>query len=274
LNDFLDSHKNCEAEIIFIQSKTSASFDSKEVGNFCFAVNDFITERQTLAWSAGAVDKISLFNELVSRISELKENPSCYLYYVSLGKNENDKNVKARLESGIENIVAENIFSDVHAGLIDANSIINRYKKIGQSIEKSFEFSNRITLPVIKNVKESYIGLIDTQSIISLMTDDNDQILNVFYDNVRDYQGTNKVNTEIAETLTSDDSKDSFAILNNGITIVAEKLKTSRDTFSISNYQIINGCQTSHVLFENKDNLDSTVQVPIKLIISEDEVLT
>jgi hypothetical protein len=273
LNDYLDQNKNCESEVIFIQSKTSAKFSSKEVGNFGFAVKDFIAEEQTLSWSDNAIEKIKLFNNLVERISELKENPKCTLYYISLGRNENDKNVLALVKSSIINIKEENIFSKVQMDLIDSNLLISKYKKIGQSIEKSFEFQNRVTLPVINNVKEAYLGIVDTKSIIELMTDENGEMLNVFYDNIRDYQGNNKVNNEITETLKSD-FKDSFAILNNGITIVAENISTSRDKITISNYQIINGCQTSHVLFENKESLDDTVKVPIKLIISEDEGLT
>jgi hypothetical protein len=140
--------------------------------------------------------------------------------------------------------------------------------------EKSFTFSNRVTLPIIENVKEAYIGIVDTKSIIELMTDEKGNLLkNIFYDNVRDYQGGNKVNSEISDTLNSN-YKDSFSIMNNGITIVAESLTPSRDTFTITNYQIINGCQTSHVLFENKETLDESVKVSIKLIITDDEDVT
>lgn len=274
LTDFLDHHKQCEAEIVFVQSKTSAKFDSKEVGGFGFAVNDFISVKQTLKWSKSAKEKIKLFNYFVERISELKDSPTCHLYYVSLGRNENDENVTARFNNDKENLEKENLFSSVHIELVDANDIINKYKKIGQSIDKTFEFPDRVTLPLIKNVKEAYLGFVDTQSIIDLMMNEEGEMLNVFYDNVRDYQGTNKVNNEIAETLISETSKDSFAILNNGITIVAERLKPSRDSVTISNYQIINGCQTSHVLFENRNYIDASVKVPLKLIISEDEEIT
>jgi hypothetical protein len=42
----------------------------------------------------------------------------------------------------------------------------------------------------------------------------------VFIDNVRDYQGTNSVNIDIAATI-SDGFMDQFALRNNGVTIVA-----------------------------------------------------
>lgn len=274
LEDYLDQNKKSIAEVIFIQSKTSPKFDSKEISNFGFAVSDFIAESQTLKWSKQAMEKIELFNAFVSKISELKENPTCNLYYATLGRDEKDQNVMANVERIKRDTESENIFNKVNVELIGATDLQRKYKKIGQILEKSFEFPMRVTLPIINDVKESYIGVIDTGTIIELMTGDDDTLLsNVFYDNVRDYQGKNKVNSEISQTIQST-YKDSFSILNNGITIVAEELRTTRDTFTISNYQIINGCQTSHVLFENRELIDETIKVPLKLIISENEELT
>jgi len=275
LDDFLSQHRRPSAEVVFIQAKTGTSFDSKEIGNFGFAVSDFISESPKLRWSYGALSSIALFNAFVSRVSELKENPVCSLFYVCLGNNENDQNVIARARGVEENVRAENIFSRTTLELVDASGIVSKYKKIGQSLEKTFEFPTRVTLPVIKNVKESYVGVVEAKTIVDLMTDENgDLISNIFYDNVRDYQGeSNKVNSEIAQTLKTL-AKDSFAILNNGITIIAEDLRTTRDSFTLTNYQIINGCQTSHVLFENSDLLDPTVRVTLKLVVSENEELT
>ncbi|MHC1698966.1 MAG: AIPR family protein, partial [Geobacteraceae bacterium] len=237
LQDFLTYHKKCSAEIVFIQSKTSPSFDSKEVGGFGFSVNDFIAETQKLKWSNIAIEKIGLFNTFVKKIPELKENPICSLYYVSLGKNEKDQNVYAKIDDIKRNIMEENIFSEIHFDLVDASELQNKYKQIGQAVSKSFEFAKRVTLPLISDVDESYIGVVEASTIIHLMSNDDGTLLsNVFYDNVRDFQGSNKVNDEIEDTLQSS-YKDSFSILNNGITIVAESLVPTRDNFTITNYQ-------------------------------------
>lgn len=274
LEDFLTQHKRPTSEIVFIQAKTVTNFDSKEIGNFGFAVSDFISESPKLRWSNIALESIALFNAFVAKVSELKENPICSLYYVCLGNNENDQNVVARIRDIEENIRSENIFSKVTVDLVDASGIVAKYKRIGQSLERTFEFPTRVTLPVIQNIKESYVGVVEAKTIVDIMTDENGELIsNIFYDNVRDYQGGNKVNSEIAQTLQSA-AKDSFAILNNGITIIAESLRTTRDSFTLTNYQIINGCQTSHVLFDNMACIDDSVYVTIKLVISDNEELT
>jgi hypothetical protein len=274
LNDFLSSHREIYAEIVFIQSKTSRNFDVKEIGNFGWAVTDFISEKPKIKWTKTALEKIDIFNKLFEGISALKDKPVCQLYYVTLGINENDQNVVAKIDEIKRNIENENLFSQVKVDLVDASSLQGYYKKIGQAVTKSFEFTSKITLPEINEVKEAYLGVIDAPTIIDLMTtDEGDLLSNVFYDNVRDFQGPNKVNAEIKKTLESKE-KNSFVILNNGLTIVTENLKTRRNTFTISNYQIINGCQTSHVLFQSKDLIDTKVQLPIKLIFTKDRDLT
>lgn len=274
LDGFLESHRDIHADIIFIQSKISKHFDVKEIGVFGWGVADFISEKPKIKWSKTAKAKIKLFNKLIENIRSLKEKPVCHLYYVALGNNTQDQNVEAKLSEIKKNIANENLFSSILVEPIDASEIQKLYKKIGQAVTKSFEFPSRVTLPVIPGVNQAYLGIIDAQTIIQLMTDDKgDLIPNVFYDNVRDFQGENKVNKEIKKTLETDD-KEVFVVLNNGITIVSESMTTTRDKFTITNYQIINGCQTSHVLFENKAIINPMVKLPLKLISSSDQTLT
>ena len=62
--------------------------------------------------------------------------------------------------------------------------------------------------------------------------------------------------------------------MNNGVTVIAKTLRATGNKFHIEDYQIVNGCQTSHVLFDNRTALDDTVVVPLRLIATEDEEVT
>ena len=97
----------------------------------------------------------------------------------------------------------------------------------------------------------------------------------VFEDNVRDFQGSNApVNSRIRETLRGDE-RERFAVLNNGITVVVRDLQVTGNAFRLRDYQVVNGAQTSNVLFENKDVLseDASVFVPTRIIQTADEDL-
>lgn len=64
-----------------------------------------------------------------------------------------------------------------------------------------------------------------------------------------------------------------FSPLNNGITIIADEISLSSEDLTLTNYQIVNGCQTSNVIFECLTSMDKTndIYIPIRLISTEDE---
>ena len=81
----------------------------------------------------------------------------------------------------------------------------------------------------------------------------------------------NPVNQKIKETLEAGEF-DKFTILNNGITIVAKYLRVAGNKFTLFDYSIVNGCQTSHVLFESKSiGGIGNMNIPIRLIETTDE---
>ena len=59
--------------------------------------------------------------------------------------------------------------------------------------------------------------------------------------------------------------------MNNGVTVIAKALRTTGNRFHVEDYQIVNGCQTSHVLFDQQKFIDESVMVPLRLISTQDE---
>lgn len=124
-------------------------------------------------------------------------------------------------------------------------------------------------------MSEAYLGVVPFSEYIKLIQDENKTIHSIFDDNVRDFQGDNPVNKQIKKTL--EESKfDLFCVLNNGVTIVASALTPAGNRFTIRDYQVVNGCQTSHVLHECQEIIGiEKVYVPIKIVITEnDEIKT
>src|SRR5712664_4882979 len=68
-----------------------------------------------------------------------------------------------------------------------------------------------------------------------------------------------------AQTLQSD-RKRRFVLMNNGVTIIARNMTHTGSKFVIEDFQIMNGCQTSHVLFDHASDLDESVLIPLRLI--------
>lgn len=106
---------------------------------------------------------------------------------------------------------------------------------------------------------------------LKLVCDDEGGIMkSLFYENVRDWLGYNQINTEIKGTLASDD-RDRFVLMNNGVTIIAKHLQPTGNKFTMEDFQVVNGCQTSHVLNANSELLTPAVRIPVRIICTQDE---
>lgn len=273
LDEILDKNIKPTAEVFFIQSKTSNNFEIKEISSFGNSIDDFVSIEQKYTWNQNAKDHIELFKHLTNRANDLETNPSCNIFYCTLGEYLNDNNTEAEKNRIIKNIKDQRVFNKVDFYYFDYNNLQSDYKKIGQKISRTFAFSQKTLIPDIENVKEAFIGVVPATTIINLIEEDSELISSIFYDNVRDFQGLNKINQEIKNTISNEKLKYAFSILNNGITIIAEKLVPSRDNVTITNYQIINGLQTSRVLLDSKELIDDNIFVTLKLIVTEDENL-
>ena len=206
----------------------------------------------------------------------MQANPRCCLYFVSTGKWTDDPNPAGRLREGTLRLEHSDLFSNVRSQPVDAESLKTIYRELQRSVVKQVEISKTTVFPRISGVEEAYIGLLPGSEFIKLVsTNDGELNRELFYDNVRDFQGHNPVNTEIEHTLTSAQTRHTFPLLNNGITVVAQDLKRTGDIFTISNFQIVNGCQTTHILFQNKHSIDEETFVPVKLVVTRDrQVIT
>jgi hypothetical protein len=77
---------------------------------------------------------------------------------------------------------------------------------------------------------------------------------------------------EMENTLRSDVRRSRFAVMNNGITIVARGLDIlDASRFALREFQVVNGCQTCHVLVANRDHLRQETAVTVRVIVTSDD---
>lgn len=122
-------------------------------------------------------------------------------------------------------------------------------------------------------VTEAYIAIVPLREYVDKVLSDSDGRLrlHIFEENVRAFLGeSNPVNKQIQETLKVLEKQERFAILNNGITIIAPEVKIQNEKISIDNYRIVNGCQTSNVLFENRDLIKANAMITVRVIEATD----
>lgn len=273
VEDLKKLYQRLDVRFIFTQAKTSAEFKSSEIGNFIFGVKDFFKEKPSLVVNEDILNLRNVRDYIYQNSINMEEKPTCELHYITTGRWLEDPNVRGRINSEISELREMDIFINVNLNPVDAELIQRYYKEVKNKVTKEINFEKNTPLPRIEGVKEAYIGILPSKEYFKLITD-SDGVMQktLFYDNVRDFLGLNPVNKEIQDTLLNPDKQLKFPILNNGITIVAKSLNKVGTYFKVKDFQVVNGCQTSNMLYNNRESLDlDNTYIPVKLIITDNQ---
>jgi cold shock CspA family protein len=272
---FRDKLRRFEVRFLFIQSKKSPNFESSEIGNFLFGIRNFFEKTSHIKMNDDIRKLWQLQKYIYENSIHMTIPPRCEAFYVTTGKWLEDENVRGRVEAEVKNLKNTALFSEVIFSPIDVETIKRYYRELRNKIVREIKFEKATALPQINNITESYLGILPCSEYLTLITDDEGKLLpSLFYSNVRDFQGNNPVNNEIAETIKNKRANDLFPLLNNGITVVAKSVNRVGDKFRINDYQIVNGCQTSHILYRNQRYITDSMYLPIKLIVTDDSQVT
>jgi len=273
LDDFIHANNKIDVQFVFVQSKTSPSFECSEISIFGKGVKDFFRDFPTLRINED-IKKYRTMKDIVYKNARkfYDGNPSCAMYYVTTGKLELDKDLLSSKDDAISEIDHLGCLSKIELEYIDGNKLYKMYQGITRGTEKEIEMEHYIVLPEANDVEEALLGRISCKQFLKLICDDNGTIdQNIFSDNIRDYLGNSSVNEEIASSISNPAQRNYFILLNNGVTAVAKKVQRTKNNLIIDNIQIVNGCQTSNVIYKNKDFITDDMHLPIKIISTSNQ---
>lgn len=276
VDDLAEQNSYVEATFVFTQAKSSSNFSTADFGTFGHGVRDFFSQNPQLVRNDAVKHAASIMDRVISKASLMRRGkPLCRLYYITTGTWQDDKNFTARIAALHEDLAGLQLFHEITISPIDADRIQKLFSATRNKATAEVTFVNRITLPDMDGVEEAYLGVLPVTEYLKLLADPAADVIRrtLFYDNVRDFQGDNGVNKEIEHTIAGK-HQNHLAILNNGITIVAKELRLVGNKMTLEDYQIVNGCQTSHVLFNNRSQIDARTFVPVRIVSTPDDDLT
>lgn len=275
--DLIELFKQISIEFVFIQSKNKNKIDSGEFGKFADGVLDFLSE-----------EHVEPHNDKIARLLEIKDylfsddvilrwksNPFVRLYYVIFGEWRDNKHLEAKATKLGNDICALKAYQISPIQFLDSASLRRICEENENNFSAVLNVIDAFGLNEVQGVDNSLVALLSATELIKiLLKDDRSLRQTLFTDNVRDYQGETGINSEIMTTIRNTPSN--FALLNNGITIVCSSITSSSRKITISNPQIVNGCQTCTVLFDAySDGVDlSNVSILAKVIATRADELT
>ncbi len=270
-------NKKASVEFIFIQSKYKDKFNMGEYNNFATGVRDFLAETHLQPMNDSIMHMLDIKDYILSEDIMIiwEQNPSIRLYYVTMGIKQDLPHIDGLNDRFIDDIRSMNVYEEMHIHLIDSKGLkdicdnnVNHYTEIIEVIDS-------MPLTPVESVDNSCMALCNAAEIDKLIrTPDGIIRKSLFNDNVRDFQGETSINEEIEHTISAEPQK--FVLLNNGITIVCDEYKTNNRKITLVNPQIVNGCQTSHMIYFSKEKgFDiSKVPVSVKIIATKDDHIT
>ncbi|ETV33763.1 hypothetical protein Q048_01430 [Pseudomonas aeruginosa BWHPSA043] len=264
-----------DVSFIFIQSKSSSKFKGEQVGTFVFGLKNFFSDKSSIPEN----DQVRNLRELKEKIydSSIKFDslPALDVYFVSTGEWKSPEAITGRVGHELQDLEKLKIFRSVDLSFVDAERLKSTFRELKRKTVKEIEFSNHVALPEINNVRQSFVGSLAASEYIKLITDDEGGLQkSLFDDNVRDFQGKNKINAAIGSTLNDPSLQAAMVILNNGITVIAKKVELIGKKMKLTDFQIVNGCQSSHVLYENRAKISAGTHIIVKIIETTNQELS
>ncbi|MGH6651860.1 MAG: AIPR family protein [Sphingopyxis sp.] len=267
--------KNPQIDFYFFQSKTSAGFDYGEMSKFFDSVKGFFSGQ--LSKESAQLDDLIEAKDYLYTNGVKRRNPGIYCYFASTGSYEKQQRIERLVENTKNELTELSIFDEenLEINIYGASQLQRLYRAASTSTEVTLDFKESVVLPRHESVGEGYIGYIPASELLKVVSiyNESGEIIDinksVFFDNIRDYNSNSKINKEISSSLENGEH-DNFVYRNNGITVVARSINRIGNNFTIEDFQIVNGCQTSNVVFHNRDNIEN-VFVPFRLIGTKDE---
>lgn len=275
LEDVLRGDGYLNIKFVFTEVKMAERYNDNAVSIFyeaVLAVFEYALGRREI--DIRKTNRITNFlQHIYSRSAKFNNNiyPEIILLFNTLGTEAPSQAVVKSNEEYKERFMATGLFSNVTMEVLGWKELVDMYKHSTTKENVELELLRQpIPLPKIQKVQQGYLALVPFKEFKKLIIDASGNIKNVFSDNVRAYQGENLVNKAMGNTLKEGDIA-IFTAMNNGITIIAGQIKFENSTLTISDYQIVNGCQTSHVLYRyrNLEGIDD-LQLLVKFIASSD----
>jgi hypothetical protein len=272
--DKVGHRRSVHVEYTFIQAKRTEGFDLGEMLKLGTGVQ-MLVAGDSLPGDDVLTEFVEIHDLVVQNIAHVEHGrPSCTLYFATTGTwNETNGLRERAITPTVQQLTALSLFSKVSFEPVDRESLISYWVKTREPVQATFAVKGAVSLPPITGVTEAYVALAPAKDFVAqVLANPDGRLRNAVFDqNVRAFLGDdNPVNARMRAALALPEHHGRFAINNNGVTIVAPDVKVQSDRISVVDFQIVNGCQTSHVLYRNRSQLTDDVWVPVKVIEAQD----
>lgn len=239
-----------EQELVFVQSKYRTTFDFTEAQGEVEEIKKAIAKLRKAHFN-------DFRDEVVQEYQMCQEETDStnykIVYFTSAVPK---KNVKERVRKEIENDDIEFYFGDEITEYIDG--VLEKTGKVKKGELIIDKANNKL------EYDDSYIVNISALSLKNLYAKYQRALLGL---NLRYYIKNKAVDSGLKETISAHPK--AFWYLNNGLTIVASSFEVDGKILKLENFSIVNGGQTTNMIYQIDFDENNDFYVPCKVILDE-----
>lgn len=271
-------NKESHVKVKFFQAKKETGFSSdgfrktKEGIEEIFNLELELKDLQKIGANPDFLEKADLIRKIFRKCGLARAKFSCEVYYITIAPDLNIPQKILQLEQDLKN---NKLSIPFEVNYLGAQELLNLTESVDEIIEINF-ISQPLEIKE-RDVKTSgYSGFVSGNDLVKSLLDENNKFKGHLTEgNVRFFLGEDtKINTSIIETARSDSKSEIFWAMNNGLTIIGDAVAPlGSNQYSVTNPQIVNGCQTIHCLYsayEEFGELPKTLKVFVKIINTND----
>lgn len=239
--------RSCRLDLVIFQVKDSPGFSEAAIDKLIINLPrllDFNRDEKLLSKTVNP-KLLEVTRRFLAAYMEL-EMPivSVTVVFSSLKSDQVHPNTREKAKQLEETIKACFGSSQYEVVFLDAASVADLARQ-PTSITRKFPLAEN---PISTDTAGGYICVVRLKDYFSFITnnDSNKLDASLFEANVRDYEGATDVNASIQDSLLEDSPTVDFWWLNNGITIVADRVQPANKMLELESPQVVNGLQTSH----------------------------
>ena len=245
----LSAVRGSTLELCIVQAKNELGFNEDAIMKWKTVSSNLLSISNALdsykgRYNEKTIEYFSLFKDSITKLFRSQVKIVFRFYYVTLA-NEVHPNVLQQADE-LKNVVNQIYPSaKVEVEFVGADKLMELYNSDSET-RLNLDFASQL----ISLSQKDFIGLVKLGTYYRFITNDKKELRKNFFEaNVRDYQGHNSVNNQIAETLEFQSQED-FWWLNNGVTMLSSEITfLTQTSLQIVDPEIVNGQQTSREIF-------------------------
>jgi hypothetical protein len=238
-------------DLFFLQVKATTGFGETAIDKLIVNLPDLLSfDRDETGLSVQFNPRILEVTRRFLNAYRQLEMPSLHIYctFASLRATQLHDNTKLRGDRLTQALNECFRSAKTSVEFLDAVAIAD-FARARPSTNRELALSEN---PISTDLTGGYIGVVRLRDYHRFITDAAGNLdAALFEANVRDYEGETAVNRSIQYTLSSEDANEDFWWLNNGVTIVADRVESAGKLLKLESPQIVNGLQTSYEIFKS-----------------------